>query len=293
MNDLGVLTLATRSDYQKAIGLALSLKVSNPGVPCAVACEAGLRALLEPYFDHVIDQFKEVKGFEHKVHLDQYTPFESTLFMDSDILVFKPLKPYMDSWAGHAYTACGLLVTEGFSCFGFDRKRAMERIGADTFVQIDGAGHALFHKPECLPVFERARQITAEYADYGGGAKYADEDVMNYVMTEMNLPPMPYGDFFSRYCSGVPGTMKMDARSATCNFISTTTGLRFSPCIMHFAAREAPFSYTTQLFLLFRKFGVPYDGLLRILCVDFNMREIKPRLRWMKKYFFWSSRAKK
>ncbi|OYV43651.1 MAG: hypothetical protein B7X10_06355, partial [Burkholderiales bacterium 21-58-4] len=53
-DNFGVLTLATPNDHLKAIGLALSLRVSNPGVPTAVACSPAVGSLLEPYFDHVI-----------------------------------------------------------------------------------------------------------------------------------------------------------------------------------------------------------------------------------------------
>ena len=74
----GILTLATPSDYLKAIGLALSLKVSNPGVPLAVACHPRIKPLLAPHFDFVIDEQPDIRGFAHKVYLDYYTPFEKT-----------------------------------------------------------------------------------------------------------------------------------------------------------------------------------------------------------------------
>src|SRR4051812_35474258 len=117
MNDtrapFGVLTLATKNDYLKAIGLALSLRVSNPGVPTAVACSAPVGELLKPYFDHVIEEKAGLRGFVHKVYLDHYSPFDETIFLDSDVLVFKPLKPYMDSWGPGPYHACGGYETGG------------------------------------------------------------------------------------------------------------------------------------------------------------------------------------
>ena len=76
----GVLTLATAGDYRKAIGLALSVRVSNPGVPIAVACAPSMRGLLAPYFDHLIDKDPSLFGYVHKIHLDRYSPFEETFF---------------------------------------------------------------------------------------------------------------------------------------------------------------------------------------------------------------------
>jgi hypothetical protein len=59
----GILTLATPDNYRKAIGLALSLRVSNPGVPTAVACSPKLHATLAPYFDRLIDEDPTLRGF--------------------------------------------------------------------------------------------------------------------------------------------------------------------------------------------------------------------------------------
>jgi len=78
--EFGFLTLATKNDYLKAIGLALSIRVSNPGVPIAIACSNKVRPLVEPYFDYVIEEQAGLRGFIHKVYLDIYSPFQNTVF---------------------------------------------------------------------------------------------------------------------------------------------------------------------------------------------------------------------
>ncbi len=273
----GVLTLATPSDYLKAIGLALSLRASNPGVPTAVACSKALMPRLRPYFDHVVEEMQGIRGFEHKVYLDHYSPFESTFFLDSDVLVFKPLEPYVALWGHPAYAAVGGYRNGGTSIFGLDRADVLKRIGHERLVVIDGAGHACFKKPACAAVFEMARDVTRHYARYTG-ARYADEDVLSIVMTQLGLPPAPYGDFFSRYISAVPGTMQMDASKARCRFIWADTGLPFEPCMLHFAANEAPVPYTRQLLRLFRAHGVPTGGLISMCLNDLWETRIKWRL---------------
>ncbi|MBY0579671.1 MAG: hypothetical protein K2P57_11570 [Burkholderiales bacterium] len=272
----GVLTLSTPSDYQKAIGLALSLRISNPGVPIAVACwPPSVCKLLEPYFDHVLEQDPSIKGFEHKVNLDRYSPFQETFFFDSDVLIFKPLSGILDDWKTQPYTACGSYATDGFSAFGLDKALVLKRIGKDRLVQIDGAGHAYFRKPECQSIFDLAREITANYADYAGNIRYADEDVMNIAMTILGLRPMPHGNFFSRHLSAVRGTMDMDASVGRCRFNAVVTGQVQEPHMMHFAAREASFAYTAQLRKLYRRFGVSTDGLLKLALSDFYVLHIK------------------
>jgi hypothetical protein len=188
--DLGVLTLATPHDYLKAIGLAMSLRISNPGLPLAVACAAEVKPLLAPHFDHVVEELPGLRGFVHKVHLDTYTPFAETLFFDSDVLVFKPVQPYLTRWGPRPYTACGGYMRDGVSCFGLDRAAVLQRIGKPQLVVIDGAGHAYFRKAEGAMAFARARAISDNYPEFAPGATYADEDVMNIVMSwTWLLPP--------------------------------------------------------------------------------------------------------
>lgn len=277
----GILTLATPGDYRKAIGLALSARVCNPGIPLAVACSPKLRPVLAPYFDHVVDENPSLKGFEHKVHLDKYSPFEDTFFFDSDVLLFKDLKEIVERWRGQPYTASGEYMVDGFSSFGLDRRKVLEKIGKSKLAVIDGAGHAYFRKPGCFAVFELAREITAKHREYAGDIKYADEDVIDIAMTMLDLAPAPGHDFFSRHLTATPGTLQMDATIGECYFIARHSSQRMDPFMMHFAANEAPFIYAKQLRNLFKKFGVGTEGLLKIAIQDYIDLEIKPRIKRM------------
>jgi hypothetical protein len=258
------------------------LGVSNPGVPRAVACSESLFPLLDPYFEFLIPEVKGLKGFAHKVYLDVYTPFEKTMFFDSDVMVFQRVEEHIKAWPVQPYNACGKWRSDGFSAFGLDRAKVAKRLRVSKLVCIDGAGHAYFDKSASLPIFERARYITENYAEFGGGARYADEDVVNIVMTEFGLEPSAYGTFFSRYLSAKPGSLKMDASRASCIFISADTGEKFEPCMMHFAADEAPFAYTIELWKLFRANKVSARGLWRLGFGDVYRRHIKGRLSRIK-----------
>lgn len=270
----GILTLATPSDYLKAIGLALSARVSNPGVPIAVACSPKIQHLMAPHFDVVVPERTDIRGFEHKVYLDEYSPFDVTFFLDSDVLLFKPLMPYVDAWGDLPYTACGQYLDDGKSTFGMDRVAVLKRLGKSRMSVIDGAGHALFRKQSCREVFELARHITRHHHEYVGPIQYADEDVMDIAMTQLDLPPIRSIDFFSRYLSAQKGSMVMNASRGICRFIAVETGQIMSPCMMHFAANEAALPYHWQLFKLFRRFGVSPKGLLSQGAEDFWSREV-------------------
>lgn len=271
----GVLTLATPNDYLKAIGLSLSLRVSNPGIPLAIACSQTVRPLVEPYFDYVIDEDTSLKGFAHKVYLDHYSPFDTTFFFDSDVLVFRSLLPVLEKWGKQPYTARGQYKADGFSSFGLDRKNVLKKINKPKLVVIDGAGHALFHKPYCASVFTKAREITEQYREYAGNIKYADEDVMAIAMTMLDLSPAPCTDFSVRHLSAKPGTLVIDAIKGICRLKEQLTHVTVEPCMMHFAANEAPFTYTRQLFRLYKHFNVPTDGLIKMGLEDYYSRHIK------------------
>lgn len=282
-NDFGFLTMATPNDYLKAIGLALSLRVSNPGIPIAIACSNKVRPLVAPYFDYVVEEKAGLRGFVHKVYLDEYSPFKETVFFDSDILVFKPVLPYVRSWGDASYYACGKYQTTGKSTFGLDTERVLRRTGKTKMVDISGAGHAFFRKPDVKVVFDMAREVTANYKDYAGDIPYADEDVLNIVLTTLDMSPAPYEDFFARTLGAKFGTLKMDAGNAKCSFIYKENNQLFQPCMIHFAANEAPVFYTLQLFKLFKRFDVPTKGLFSLGFVDFFERYIRPGLSKLKK----------
>ena len=69
--------------------------------------------------------------------------------------------------------------------------------------------------------------------------------------------------------------MDMDATRARCTFIAVNGDKRCEPCMVHFAANEAPAAYTRQLFSLFKKFSVPSRGLLSLCASDMYQNEIK------------------
>jgi hypothetical protein len=279
----GILTLATKEDYRKAIGLALSVRISNPGIPIAVACSGAIRGLVSPFFDYVVEEDPSLRGFMHKLNLDRYSPFEETFFFDSDVFVFRPLCEVINQWRPQPYTACGNYVTSGISPFGLDRVNVLRLIGHEKLVHIDGAGHAYFRKPQCHEVFELAREVAREYRHYAGNIQFADEDVIDIVMTKLNLRPMPREGFWSRYLTGRRGSVEMNVTQGRCAFLSANKGQREHPYMMHFAANEAPFVYTNQLKLLYKRFGLSTRGLINTAVEDYFVREIYWPIRWKAK----------
>jgi len=257
MKELGILTLACRDDYRKAIGLALSLRRTNPGLPIAIACAPALVPEVEPFFDTIVEERDGLRGFQHKLFLDEYSPFARTLFLDADVLVFRDLGPVLESWKGRPYTARGSYFEEGFSSFGLDRRLVLSRIGKPRLVVIGGAGHAYFEKPGCSAVFEKGREIMQNYAAYANPCRFADEDVMGIAMTLLGLEPMPNNGFHARVSHSQAGTWEMDAVRGICRFQDKRTQELVEPTVVHFANLEAPFLYHRELERLISSSGGP------------------------------------
>ena len=284
--DYGILTMATPDDYLKAIGFALSARQSNPHVPLAVVCSESLKPYLSPYFDQAIPEHPYLRGFIHKLHMDEYTPFDETFFFDADVFLFKSLSNVYDQWRQNPYSACGVLKTDGIGPFGLDATRVLRYTQKSQMVNIGGAGHAYFRKPECIPVFVRAREVAANYAEIAGNIPLADEDVMNIVLTEFDISPIPHGTFFSRYASARKGTMKMSVADSQCTFIAQDSGTEISPYMMHFAADEAPMVYYQQIRKLYARHSINTDGLLKMTLKDLYRQRVHRTFHRLKKKYF-------
>lgn len=242
----GVLTMCYKADWHKAVGLSLCLRTRATKLPTAVVAPESLRGKLEPYFDHFVSERADLRGFMHKVYLDEYSPFTKTLFIDADTLVFRDPQELFDRWAGHAYMARGRSVKEGKSSFGLDRSRILKRLNKENFACIDGAGHAYFEKPDCHAVFDRAREILQEYSSWAPGAAIADEDILGIVMTEFDIYPEK-----NKQVVGFPKAIlktihPMDPVKGRCEYIDSD-GDRLKPLIMHFPRNMSPIWYHRML----------------------------------------------
>jgi hypothetical protein len=251
MNDkphgFGVLTLASEADWQKAIGLARSLRRSNPGVPIAVTCHPNLVPRLAPHFDRIVHKRGDVSGFKHKIYLDEYTPWQKTLFLDADILVVKNVREALTPFSGAPYTARGRYRDSGFSSFGMNIETVLESIGKNQLVYVGGAGHGYFEKPQCQEFFDLARKVMANWHSYSNPSDFTDEDIVSVTMTLMELRPMPKDGFMGRVCFARKNTFHMDPLVPYCEFVEQTTGERIQPTIVHFARWESPFYYHYHL----------------------------------------------
>lgn len=165
----GIVLIATgHSGYGKmAYNLALTIK-SVESVPIAIihAGEAlsHLSDKQKEVFDYIIDLPTDYRmGFGVKLHLDQLTPFEKTLYLDADMLWLKKLPSELFAELdGASFTT----ITEGNSddinpryYFWADPKEIKEAYGVKKIWQIRSE---VIYFEKGTKVFKKARELKPE-----------------------------------------------------------------------------------------------------------------------------------
>jgi len=258
--EIGVITLAIPKDYKKAIALALTLKEHSPSLPISIVCSDALKPKVQPYFDRVILERSDLKGFEHKLYLDEYSPYQNTFFFDADILIIKDIMPIIKKWSGSAYAARGKLTEDGGSIFGLNRKFVLGLINKKQFSMIDGAGHAYFEKPACHEIFGVARDVMANYAKYKA-ARFADEDAMGIAMTLLDIAPKQDKEFLGSPCYAINKSFKINTNNATCTYSDLVLG-DVSPYFVHFPSLTYPFTYAREMLRTYKRHNIYISGIL-------------------------------
>jgi len=287
-HECGVITLAVEKDYKKAIALALTLKEHSPSLPISIVCSNKLTNFVSPYFDKVIIERSDLKGFEHKLYLDEYSPYINTFFFDADILIIKDILPIINLWSGSDYAVRGYIITKEkgkkISNFGLDRINALQLIDKKEFSVIDGAGHAYFEKPACKVLFNTAREILKEYPKYKANS-FADEDAVGIAMTKLDIKPKDNNAFLGSPWCAQKGSFKIDTNKGICTYVDKQVGI-IDPYVVHFPRFVYPYIYTVELKKIFKKNNVRIGGLYSNMLVEIFTGRVLWRLSRLKKRLF-------
>lgn len=106
----GLITIAYGPEkyIRMARALALSYRRQNPLRPFAVVTDDGNARALEHYFDVVVPLNSTYGlGVVQKLSVDRYSPFDETLFVDSDCIFYKSPERIWQFYAGKDFTVKG------------------------------------------------------------------------------------------------------------------------------------------------------------------------------------------
>lgn len=191
----GILTVAFGPmRYKKqAVALAQSLKLHNPTWPRACVTENVDDPYLSQWFNILIPYRPDYgKGFYQKLYFDQYSPFQKTLYIDSDCLVTRNLDFLVERLEGkYGFTPLvEELATEGW--WYMDIAKTVQRMRmAESMPKFNGGVFWFEDTPEGRKVFRKARQLAAvdkrlsilELGDW-----FNDEPVYGIVLGYLHSP---------------------------------------------------------------------------------------------------------
>jgi hypothetical protein len=158
---LGYLTMAVGSTHylEMAVDMALSLR-EHTRLPIAVAVDEPLRATVQDRYPRVFDEMVVLperyrNGRALKYGCAEASPFETTIFVDSDCLVLGRLDFVVDALNGDPLAMVGQLLTraDDETHHGFSTRELMSRFGLDRYLKTN-SGLFCFRKSGALEIMD-------------------------------------------------------------------------------------------------------------------------------------------
>jgi len=246
----GVLTMAygPESYLRMAKGLARSIRLRNPDFPLAIVTDRA-PSELRRCFDVVVPMNPDFgPGLAQKLHLDKYAPFDKTLYMDADSLVFKDLRLIWDQFRDCVGLGLlGFYLDPGVPHYAIDDLPSyLRKVGIPRIVLTNTGILYLDGSPTTTRVFETARAIATRAQDLGlkkhPAGFYNDEPIFGSVVELLGLPFVRVADHrdagssvepvLTLACFGTDGMTDIDVRSG--NARHELSGRTVSPAVIHF-----------------------------------------------------------
>ncbi len=163
----GVITLAygIPKYIEMAKTLARSLRLHSPDIPRAIVTDTQDDGELIELFDDIIPLRKEYgSNLRQKLHLDKYSPYEKTVYIDSDCIVVRDINFIFELLKDRSFSVPGEnLLRQGYKDSFIDVDFVLTHFGLEALPQFNG-GLLYFSKSETANlVFDTARDILNDW----------------------------------------------------------------------------------------------------------------------------------
>jgi hypothetical protein len=263
----GVITLAFGKQKYVEMGKSLgrSLKLNAPDLPRAVVTDS-TDPELHSLYTHIVP-YQAAFGPDvcQKVHLDFYSPFEETLFIDSDCLVLNNLDSFWEAFAGQYFGVPGWRVLhKGNTDPFFDVEFILDRFGLDGVPKFNGGTYYFKRGAECTRFFDRSRELLANAGDLRlgtfRGQAPADEAIFAIAMAIEGIPSTSMGTRGMWTPASSRGPIEIDVEKGWSSF--EKEGRVVYPDVVHFAGTYAnSFAYFRECLKLRQIFGGHQPGV--------------------------------
>jgi hypothetical protein len=258
----GTITLAFGAPryLEMAKSLARSLKLHAPLIPRAVVTDSD-DVELRRLFTHVIPYRPEFgSNVRQKLHIDLYSPFAETLFIDSDCLVLGNLESFWKAFAGQYFGALGSRVLRrGDTDRYLDVNRILDRYSIQGLPKFNGGVYYFRRSDQTARFFELAREILSgsddlHFRQFRRDGP-ADESIFSVAMAlkGLEMTSMGTGGMWTPIESR--GGLTLNVMKGFCSF--TKEGRKVTPEIIHFAGEYAAcFAYPREC----ARLKIHFDG---------------------------------
>jgi hypothetical protein len=235
----GVITLAYGQErfVEQARSLAHSLQLHAPHLHRTLITDSN-NIEIGKLFTEVVPYRPEYgSGVRQKMFLDKYSPYQETLFIDSDCLVLGNLDAFWSAFAGQSFGVPGFRYLHKGSVDPYiDVDHVLETLHLTAIPKFNGGTYYFDRSPQAKELFDTARNILdnwrtlrlREFRRDGPG----DEAVYAVAMAMNHICPTSMGPSGMWTPVNYKGPLLLDAIKGTCSF--EKEGMKLSPEVIHF-----------------------------------------------------------
>lgn len=221
----------------QAIALALSVKLHVPHLPICLVTD---RAKPVAPFDSQVrmESFAEA-GTVLKTRIYEYSPFEETLFIDSDCLVTRDFTPQLEAIKAWDFSPVVNTYLRGddSDLWLEDVGAALFKVGGDCFPKFNGGVYFFRRSDAAAQVFAEAEAIRHRQSELGildfDAAGPGEETLIGLALAKLGLTDL-YDDNakLMRTPLNATGRVHLDILKGECEF--EKNGQIVNPAIVHF-----------------------------------------------------------
>jgi hypothetical protein len=236
----GIITLAFGKDrfIDMAKALARSLAIHDPDLPRAVVSDSNDAELRTLFTDYIPYRPEYGSNLRQKMHLDLYSPYDETLFIDSDSLVVRKLDNFWITFVNVPFGVPGFrIMGPGARDVYLDVDFVLQHFSLTGLPKFNGGAYYFKRSPEAAAFFQTARSLMTNYQelrfnDFRGDGPN-DESLYSVALAMHGLSATDMGERGMWTPINSKGPITLDVLRGVCHFIKE--GRPVKPDIVHFA----------------------------------------------------------
>jgi hypothetical protein len=248
----GIITLAYGPSrfVEQARSLAHSLQLHAPHLRRTLITDSNDPTIVKLFTDVIAYRPEYGSGVRQKIFLDQYSPYEETLFIDSDCLVLGNLDSFWTAFAGQTFGVPGYRFLERGSVDPYlDVDHVLDVLHVTRLPKFNGGTYYFTCSPQTRDFFDTARKTLDDWRSLGlrefrrNGPP--DEAIYSIAMAIHGIAPIWMGPGGMWTPVGYKGPLHLDAMRGTSSF--QKEDMMLSPEVIHFPGEYAySFAYARE-----------------------------------------------